>query len=79
MDQYHVYDLDTVSPRIDLGGGIITGTVDSIIPNVTVCQIIQAACTLNKNARCDTAIIGSVYNYTYPPIVEISGDRSCAV
>ena len=32
--------IDTVSPRIDLGGPaeyfIITGTVDSIIPNVTV-------------------------------------------
>ena len=64
--------VDTVSPRIDLGGPaeyfIITGTVDSIIPNVTVTDgdpNYSGGFTLNKNATIDTAINGSVYNYTY--------------
>ena len=63
--------VDTVSPRIDLGGPaeyfIITGTVDSIIPNVTVTDgdpNYSGGFTLNKNATIDTAINGSVYNYT---------------
>ena len=53
--------VDTVSPRIDLGGPaeyfIITGTVDSIIPNVTVTDgdpNYSGGFTLNKNATIDT-------------------------
>ena len=73
--------IDTVSPRIDLGGPaeyfIITGTVDPIIPNVTVTDgdpNYSGGFTLNKNATIDTAIIGSVYNYTYTADADNAGN-----
>ena len=73
--------IDTVSPRIDLGGPaeyfIITGTVDSIIPNVTVTDgdpNYSGGFTLNKNATIDTAINGSVYNYTYTADADTAGN-----
>ena len=73
--------VDTVSPRIDLGGPaeyfIITGTVDSIIPNVTVTDgdpNYSGGFTLNKNATIDTAINGSVYNYTYTADADNAGN-----
>ena len=73
--------IDTVSPRIDLGGPaeyfIITGTVDPIIPNVTVTDgdpNYSGGFTLNKNATIDTAINGSVYNYTYTADADNAGN-----
>ena len=67
--------IDTVSPRIELVGPaeyfIVTGTVNPIIPNVTVTDgdpNYSGGFTLNMSDEIDTAIIDSVYNYTYTEI-----------
>ena len=73
--------IDTVSPRIQLVGPaeyfIVTGTVDPIIPNVTVTDgdpNYSGIFTLDTNATIDTAINGSVYNYTYTADADTAGN-----
>ena len=70
MVPFNVF-IDTVSPRIELVGPaeyfIVTGTVNPIIPNVTVTDgdpNYSGGFTLNMSDEIDTAIIDSVYNYT---------------
>ena len=78
--------IDTVSPRIELVGHaeyfIVNGTVDPIIPNVTVTDgdpKYSSGFTLNTNATIDTAINGSVYNYTYTAVADNAGNPGDSV
>ena len=73
--------IDTVSPRIELVGPaeyfIVTGTVNPIIPNVTVTDgdpNYSGGFTLNMSDEIDTAIIDSVYNYTYTADADTAGN-----
>ena len=76
--------IDTIAPRIQLVGHaeyfIVNGTVDPIIPNVTVTDgdpNYSGGFTLSTNDtndKIDTAIIGSVYNYTYTADADTAGN-----
>ena len=73
--------IDTIAPRIQLVGHaeyfIVNGTVGSIIPNVTATDgdpNYSGGFTLNKSDEINTAIIGSVYNYTYTADADTAGN-----
>ena len=73
--------IDTISPRIELIGSadyvIPYGTPNSFVPSVTVSDgdpNYMGGFTLAKNATVNTAIIGSVYEYTYTANPDRSGN-----
>ena len=73
--------IDTVSPRIELFGSaeyfIVHGTENPSIPGVNVTDgdpHYSGNFKLNINDTIDTAINGSVYNYTYTAVADNAGN-----